>query len=595
MMRKPSVLLLLLFAAVCGSALRPSFKYYNETKTWREAQAFCREHHSDLATIRAGEEVENLFGDLTWIGLYKNPSDSAWKWSETDEIANFTNWAVGQPNRKDVNCVVIYMNTHEWHDFQCDREFRFLCYDETLVLVKERKTWDQALRHCRLLEAENPDEPVDLTCNYRYDLASVRTEDDRAYARLRAAEASTDQSPLFVSGYLHRNHNLTHWTESVFSTRLYAPSNSPLQYPIQGFKVRPMTPTIIPGLALHAEQRTNYTVSLEVSKGVLRTVIPAEGARVQGNGERRLMVESSSLETLNELLADVSYASTLYHIHTGDLASFQFEDHEAVFPITIKQPQPPVLYDMGTDINSQVTITTKTFLRYPEVNALLRSIRQFYKDMEVIIADDSFVTEKITGDHTQHFIMPPAQGWFAGRNLAVSQVTTKYFLWVDDDFQFTKGTNIEEMVKIMETNPELDVLGGKVLGNQFDFSLNYEEGDEMEGGCLNRTFKSRFQSLPGYPQCSVVSGVVNFFLARTDAARRVRFDPKLKRVAHSEFFMDGLGSLMVATCGHVSIGHPGTMKNKVVTKYSSFRHPGMADEQSKFRHLFFKNHLKCVY
>ncbi|KAK5885606.1 hypothetical protein CesoFtcFv8_019302, partial [Champsocephalus esox] len=246
-------------------------------------------------------------------------------------------------------------------------------------------------------------------------------------------------------------------TESVLSTLLYAPSNSPLQYPIQGFKVRPMTPTIIPGLALHAAQRNNYTVSLKVSKGVLSTVTPAEGAKVQGNGESRLMVESSSLEVLNELLADVSYASTLYHIHTGDLASFQFEDHEAVFPITIKQPQPPVLYDMGTDINSQVTITTKTFLRYPEVNALLRSIRQFYKDMEVIIADDSFVTEKITGDHTQHFIMPPAQGWFAGRNLAVSQVTTKYFLWVDDDFQFTKGTNIEEMVKIMETNPELDV------------------------------------------------------------------------------------------------------------------------------------------
>ena len=50
------------------------------------------------------------------------------------------------------------------------------------------------------------------------------------------------------------------------------------------------------------------------------------------------------------------------------------------------------------------------------------------------------------------------QGWFAGRNLAISQVTTKYFLWVDDDFQFTKWTNIEEMVRVMEANPELDVV-----------------------------------------------------------------------------------------------------------------------------------------
>ncbi|KAI4796820.1 hypothetical protein KUCAC02_026729 [Chaenocephalus aceratus] len=103
MMRKPSILLLLLllFAAVCGSTLRPSFTYYNELKTWSEAQAFCREHHSDLATIRAGEEVEDLFGHHAWIGLYKNPSDSAWKWSETDEIANFTNWAGGEPNSND--------------------------------------------------------------------------------------------------------------------------------------------------------------------------------------------------------------------------------------------------------------------------------------------------------------------------------------------------------------------------------------------------------------------------------------------------------------------------------------------------------------
>ncbi|KAI4792430.1 hypothetical protein KUCAC02_033386 [Chaenocephalus aceratus] len=370
-------------------------------------------------------------------------------------------------------------------------------------------------------------------------------------------------------------------TESVLSTLLYAPSNSPLQYPIQGFKVRPMTPTFIPGLALHAAQRSSYTVSLKVSKGVLSTGIPAEGAKVQGNGESRLVVESSSLETLNELLADVSYTSTVYHIHTGDLASFQFEDHEAVFPITIKQPQPPVLYDMGTDINSQVSITTKTFLRYPEVNALLTSIREFYKDMEVIIADDSFVTEKITGDHIQHFIMPPAQGWFAGRNLAVSQVTTKYFLWVDDDFQFTKETNIEEM------------LGGKVGENQFPFSIIYEEGDETEGGCMHRKSRGMFHSLPGYPQCSLVSGVVNFFLARTDAAQRVGFDPKLKRIGHSEFFMDGLGSLMVATCDHVSIGHQKGRANNN-NNYGRFRHPGVSDERFRVQLNFFKNHLKCL-
>lgn len=55
------------------------------------------------------------------------------------------------------------------------------------------------------------------------------------------------------------------------------------------------------------------------------------------------------------------------------------------------------------------------------------------------------------------------QGWFAGRNLAVSQVTTKYFLWVDDDFQFLNETRIESFVEIMEEVPELDIVSNSFL------------------------------------------------------------------------------------------------------------------------------------
>ncbi|XP_076609593.1 beta-1,4 N-acetylgalactosaminyltransferase 2-like [Chaetodon auriga] len=384
-------------------------------------------------------------------------------------------------------------------------------------------------------------------------------------------------------------------TTSLLSRLLFALPNSPLKYPIQGFTVRPLTSTFIPGLSLHAGQRSSYKVSLNVSKGILTAEFLPEAVTIHGNGEMGLVMESSSLLILNKLLAKVSYTSTLYHIHTGDLASFQFEDHEAVFPITIKQPHLPVLYDMGTDVSSHVTITTKTFLRYTKLKVLLSSIRRFYSNIDVIIADDNFEPEHITGDHIRQYIMPPAQGWFAGRNLAVSQVTTKYFLWVDDDFVFTEETKIEKLVEVMEAVPELDVLGGSVQGNQFYFSLHYEEGEEMDGGCLYRKSNGKFHSLPGYPQCSLASGVVNFFLARTDAVQKVGFDPKLQRVAHSEFFMDGLGSLLVASCGHVSIGHqPNTASDKGETHYRQFRNPAKRDQDFKLQLHFFKNHLKCV-
>lgn len=49
------------------------------------------------------------------------------------------------------------------------------------------------------------------------------------------------------------------------------------------------------------------------------------------------------------------------------------------------------------------------------------------------------------------------QGWFAGRNLAISQVTTKYVLWVDDDFLFTSKTKIEKLVDVLQKT-ELDVV-----------------------------------------------------------------------------------------------------------------------------------------
>lgn len=50
------------------------------------------------------------------------------------------------------------------------------------------------------------------------------------------------------------------------------------------------------------------------------------------------------------------------------------------------------------------------------------------------------------------------QGWFAGRNLAISQVTTKYVLWVDDDFIFTPRTRLEKLVDVLERT-SLDLVG----------------------------------------------------------------------------------------------------------------------------------------
>ncbi|XP_051994427.1 beta-1,4 N-acetylgalactosaminyltransferase 1-like [Xyrauchen texanus] len=387
----------------------------------------------------------------------------------------------------------------------------------------------------------------------------------------------------------HRQYNLRMKTN--LDTLILAPSNSPLQYPIQGVIVEPLTKCVIPGLALHTQKRRLYKASLSVKSGVFSVEDLVDGEQVDGQSQSELTILSISLIQLNNLLSRMTYTSTFYHVKTKDLVYLSFEDYKAIFPIMIKRASVPVLYDPGKDINSQVTITTKTFLRYEELNVLINSIRQFYPEIKIIVVDDSLIPEKVNGSNIEQYIMPPAQGWFAGRNLAVSQVATKYFLWVDDDFVFWNNTRIEDFVEIVENVPELDVLGGAVGNNQFFFRIVYEEGEDEEGGCLQRLQGEKLQSLPGLNGCFFVDGVVNFFLARTDAVRRVGFDPFLKRVAHTEFFLDGLGDLMIASCEGLTIGH---QKQRNQNNYRRFRFPGQRDQKNKLTHHYFKNYLKCI-
>ncbi|XP_065108640.1 beta-1,4 N-acetylgalactosaminyltransferase 2-like [Paramisgurnus dabryanus] len=370
---------------------------------------------------------------------------------------------------------------------------------------------------------------------------------------------------------------------------LIAPANSPLQYPVRGFSVAPLQKSLIPGLALYTQKRDIYKVSLSVEKGVLSVDGAVYRKQVNGQGERKLTISSSWLKQVNDLLSRVTYTSTIYHIRTSDLVYFSFKDSEVVFPVIIRRPTVPVLFNPGNDINSQVTITTKTFLRYNKLKVLIKSIRKVYPKIKIIIADDNPNPENLSGDNIEQYIMPPAQGWFAGRNLAVSQVTTKYFLWVDDDFVFLDETRIERFVEIMEANPELDVVGGAVSGEQYYFSLEYIEDDE--GGCLRRFQGRHHKPLPGFEGCFFVDVIVNFFLARTDAVRRVGFDPFLKRVGHTEFFIDGLGKLLVVSCKDLSIGHQIHDAHK---EYDVYRNEGECEKNKKYAHHFYKNYLNCI-
>ncbi|XP_055104001.1 beta-1,4 N-acetylgalactosaminyltransferase 1 isoform X4 [Symphalangus syndactylus] len=402
-------------------------------------------------------------------------------------------------------------------------------------------------------------------------------------------------------------------SQSPADQLLIAPANSPLQYPLQGVEVQPLRSILVPGLSLQAASGQEvYQVNLTASLGTWDVAGKVTGVTLTGEGQADLSLVSPGLDQLNRQLQLVTYSSRSYQTNTADTVRFSTEGHEAAFTIRIRHPTNPRLYPPGSlpqgdqyNISALVTIATKTFLRYDRLRALITSIRRFYPTVTVVIADDSDKPERLSGPYLEHYLMPFGKGWFAGRNLAVSQVTTKYVLWVDDDFVFTARTRLERLVDVLERTP-LDLVGGAVreisgFATTYRQLLSVEPGAPGLGNCL-RQRRGFHHELVGFPGCVVTDGVVNFFLARTDKVREVGFDPRLSRVAHLEFFLDGLGSLRVGSCSDVVVDHasklklPWTSRDAGAETYARYRYPGSLDESQMAKHrlLFFKHRLQCM-
>ena len=116
---------------LCGlfSGQNVKFVYINTPMNWTEAQSYCREHHSDLASVRNMSENEKIrqlipSGQQVWIGLFRD----SWKWVDGSN-SSFRFWGEGQPDRAENNCgAVHFLGNGQWEDWHCNREMAFICY-----------------------------------------------------------------------------------------------------------------------------------------------------------------------------------------------------------------------------------------------------------------------------------------------------------------------------------------------------------------------------------------------------------------------------------------------------------------------------------
>ncbi|XP_071320260.1 macrophage mannose receptor 1-like [Trachinotus anak] len=140
-------LLLLSLSAAFGK-----YVYIEQRMTWHEAQSYCRMFYTDLATVSNKHDIRQLWRlagdsrDFFWIGMKRSSTDNKkWMWSGGGEVSTFF-WAPSQPDNRpheDYGVIRHYM----WHDSQAFYRLPFFCY--SVVVVRVRKTWEEALQYCR--------------------------------------------------------------------------------------------------------------------------------------------------------------------------------------------------------------------------------------------------------------------------------------------------------------------------------------------------------------------------------------------------------------------------------------------------------------
>ena len=103
--------------------------------SWQDAQSYCRERHSDLATISnsrdnniALKSKTNSAENYVWIGLNNNNTQGAWRWSEDSSNVSFCNWNKDEPNGNS-DCVEMTKDGR-WNDKSCNTKRPFICHGE---------------------------------------------------------------------------------------------------------------------------------------------------------------------------------------------------------------------------------------------------------------------------------------------------------------------------------------------------------------------------------------------------------------------------------------------------------------------------------
>ncbi|XP_051983299.1 ladderlectin [Xyrauchen texanus] len=115
------------------------FKYFDEWKTWAEAEQQCIDHGGNLVSIHSAAShnflktfVQKQADTMTrtWIGGHDATQDYIWFWSDGSKF-DYNDWHSGEPNNggESEKCVeMAYGVELRWNDANCGTRLPSVCH-----------------------------------------------------------------------------------------------------------------------------------------------------------------------------------------------------------------------------------------------------------------------------------------------------------------------------------------------------------------------------------------------------------------------------------------------------------------------------------
>ncbi|RXN04509.1 macrophage mannose receptor 1-like protein [Labeo rohita] len=138
------VSILILFSLLGQGDNNQKYVLVNEAKSWRDAQSYCRQHHTELVSMRNEDEnlqIQQLIpaGHYVYIGLFKDN----YVWSD-NSMSSFRNWDSNQPDGSGECVTQLLRDDRLWDVQTCSTHQPFFLRKKRQILKIAVKSHQEA-------------------------------------------------------------------------------------------------------------------------------------------------------------------------------------------------------------------------------------------------------------------------------------------------------------------------------------------------------------------------------------------------------------------------------------------------------------------